>query len=885
MAPLRKLLVCCLLLLWSAAGQAAPAVGVVISNTAYATFVDSTTRLSVRLTSDTVNTRVNALEALTLASNQNLLVAIGAPFAVSHTLTNTGNTDSTFKITASVLTGAGFAPANLQVVQDLNGNGTVEAGEPVVPASGIDLAVGARVHLLLTGQVPRTGAAGERAQLVITAVSVAQGARASDTDNLTLTAGPAVQVVLSASVAAATPAQPVTWTAVAVNSGSAPGGAMAISIDGAPTNAFVLRVPMPANANFDWAGTSTNVSSRRLFHLATAAAGSFVTTVPAGAAVDAVAWAMSELPAGGSLQGEFRVLVGGNAAGSISDTAYADWSDQGALLLATSNTVVLPLPARPAQIGFFTGNNYSTVAGQTSPGQPLFVQADAALCNADPVRVDTVPVTVVSQLTGDVETFVGVETGPNTGLFRIQPDVPTANGASHVVASGDGVLEVLRNDLVTASITGCGSVSASATTTLLIDPSGVVYDSRSNLPLAGATVELIDMTGAGNGGHAGGAASVLQLDGATSAPSKLVTGADGVYLFPLVQPGTYQIRVTPPSGFVFPSKLPAALQPAGRLIDTPGSFGGSFSVASGAVRFDVPLDTGGSTGLLVQKTASRTTAEVGDVVDYTIKVNNALVVPLSGMEVHDVLPAGFTYVRGSARLEGATLADPSGGAGPQLVFAIGTVAAAAKPTLTYRVRVGASSQGGNGINTAQAIAGGVASNRATARVQVTGGVFSGDAYVIGKVFADCNRDGVQAGDEPGLPGVRIYLEDGTYAVTDEEGKYSLYGLTPRTHVAKLDRTTLPAGASLVVLNNRNAMDAGSRFVDLTNGELHKADFAVAECDAGVRQQIAARRKALGQTSEIAQAVGVLLSATAPAATSDARTLPASGTLGLPGSGA
>ena len=207
------------------------------------------------------------------------------------------------------------------------------------------------------------------------------------------------------------------------------------------------------------------------------------------------------------------------------------------------------------------------------------------------------------------------------------------------------------------------------------------------------------------------------------------------------------------------------------------------------------------------------------------------------------------------------LADPVGGTGPQLVFAIGTVASGAKPTLTYRVRVGAGSQSGNGINSAQAVGSGVTSNRATARVQVTGGVFASDAYVIGKVFADCNRDGIQAGDEPGIPGVRIYIEDGTYVVTDEEGKYSLYGLTPRTHVAKIDRTTLPAGASLVVLNNRNAMDGGSRFLDLSNGELHKADFAIAECDAGVREQIAARRKALGQNSEIGQAVGVQLTGT------------------------
>jgi hypothetical protein len=155
--------------------------------------------------------------------------------------------------------------------------------------------------------------------------------------------------------------------------------------------------------------------------------------------------------------------------------------------------------------------------------------------------------------------------------------------------------------------------------------------------------------------------------------------------------------------------------------------------------------------------------------------------------------------------------------------------------LTYRVRMGAGSLSGNGINTAQAGSGAVSSNISSVRVQVVGGVFSNKAYVIGKVFADCSRDGVQDAGEPGIPGVRIYLEDGTYAVTDEEGKYSFYGLEPRTHVAKVDNITLPAGATLAVLNNRNAFDGGSRFVDTINGELHKADFAIAECTPDIHE--------------------------------------------------
>ncbi len=374
-------------------------------------------------------------------------------------------------------------------------------------------------------------------------------------------------------------------------------------------------------------------------------------------------------------------------------------------------------------------------------------------------------------------------------------------------------------------------------------------------------------------------------DGTTPAPASVITGADGRYAFPAVAPSTYQLVVTPPGGYVFPSKLPPALQPAGRFLDPRGSYGNSFTVSgtqSAPVRFDLPLDPGATSGgLLIDKTAGRITAQVGDFIDYSVKLNNASGAALANTLVNDSLPAGFVYVSGSARLNGTPLADPAGG-GPVLRFNLGVLAKAAQATLTYRVRVGVGAQGTTGINTAQAVSGSVLSNRANAAVQIVGGVFAPEAYLIGKVYADCNANGVQDPGEPGVPGVRIYLEDGTYAVTDEQGKYSLYGLVPRLHVAKADPTTLPAGVRLEVLNNRNALDAGSQFVDLTEGELHKADFALAACSASLREEIAARRKALAHPSEILQAAGSLWPANAATQAVDAHTLPSSGVIRLPG---
>ncbi|CAN5423382.1 hypothetical protein BH10PSE16_BH10PSE16_26650 [soil metagenome] len=874
----------CLLLFWATASAAPTAAGAVISNTGTGSYLDAVTGLLVKLKSNTVSTTVTVLESLTLTANQSILIANSNSFTLSHTLTNTGNAAATYLVTASIAPGSAFNPLNLQVIQDSNANGRADVGESVISSGGeILLAPGASANLLMVALAPASSTPGQTAQLVLAAVSQLQGTGASNTDTVTLTSGAAIAVNLVPSSATAAPGVALNLTATAVNNGTVTAAPTAMTLNGAASSLLVLRVPVPANVAFVAAQASLSPGAQTLYHLLGDAVNSYVTVLPAGAVVDAVAWGIASLPQGVSLQGQFTVLVNVNAAGTIAATAYADWTDQAAPLSTASNAVVLPLPSRAASIAFYTGLNYLTLSAQNISGNPLFVQVDAAMCNSNPALAGTAPVTLVSKLTGDTEIFTAVETGPNTGLFRILPNVPTANAALHIVASGDGILEVLRDDVVTATITSCGGISALATTTLLIDPSGVVYDSRTNQPVAGVSVQLIDVTGAGNGGRPGSPATVFLPDG-TSSPSEVVTKADGSFAFPLVTPSTYKLLLTSLVGYTFPSKLSAALQPTGRLIDTQGSYGKEFLISGmlqEPVHFDVPLDAGATGGLFVQKTANKTTAEVGDFVDYSVKFNNATSVLLTDTVVNDNLPAGFVYVRGTARLNGVLIADPSMQSGASLQFSLGRVAINGQPTLTYRVRVGAGSQGGDGVNTAQAVSGSVQSNRSSVRVQVVGGVFSTKAYLIGKVFADCLQNGIQDAGEPGIPGVRLYLEDGTYSVTDEEGKYSLYGLTPRTHVVKIDRTTLPAGATLEVLNNRNALDPVSRFVDLTQGEIQKADFAIAECTPAIQDQLAARRKALASPAEILQAATTLLSSTT-ATVVDGRTLPANGVIGLPG---
>src|SRR5690606_37556876 len=195
-------------------------------------------------------------------------------------------------------------------------------------------------------------------------------------------------------------------------------------------------------------------------------------------------------------------------------------------------------------------------------------------------------------------------------------------------------------------------------------------------------------------------------------------------------------------------------------------------------------------------------------------------------------------IDGTARVGGRALEDPMGRPGPRLGFDLGAIDVGQQLVLTYRVRVGVGAQQGDGVNRAQAhgcsIAGGcidpdslvplpgsIPSNRAEYRVRVTGGVFTEEACVLGKVFVDCNNNHVQDHEELGIPGVRLYFSNGTWMISDSEGKYSYCGLPPQSHTLKVDPSTLPVGARLTTSSNRNLGDADSLFLDLKNGELHR----------------------------------------------------------------
>ncbi|MGM8884380.1 hypothetical protein ACS8FD_00385 [Psychrobacter sp. 1U2] len=247
--------------------------------------------------------------------------------------------------------------------------------------------------------------------------------------------------------------------------------------------------------------------------------------------------------------------------------------------------------------------------------------------------------------------------------------------------------------------------------------------------------------------------------------------------------------------------------------------------------------------LVVTKESEVKSAELGDYVSYTINVTNNGNSTAYDVQLKDALPRGFDIVKNSVRIDnnntdnGVDINQPQttefSTEGKYQVLSLGNLAANESKEITYRVLIGASALGGDGINRATAVANNeqgqsLVSREAQWQIEVERGVMNTDGIIIGKVYHDINRDGIQQKEdgELGVAGVRIYMENGNFIVTDPEGKYNFYGVSAKTHVLKVDRTTIPNATELVIQSNRNTGDAGSRFVDLKYGELHRADFAI-----------------------------------------------------------
>ena len=432
-----------------------------------------------------------------------------------------------------------------------------------------------------------------------------------------------------------------------------------------------------------------------------------------------------------------------------------------------------------------------------------------------------------------MEQLILTETGDSTGVFTGFIQTSTLSGDDF-----DCMLNADAGDIFEVEYVDNMDNSDVSIVEARIQRTFTVFDSNTGELLNGAQVTLIDVA-------TGQAARVLSEDGVSVYPSTVVSGEGAVdsagnrfefmpgeFRFPFIDAGTYRLSVVAPVSYVFPSLVPDDLiqQLANaefRL--TQASRGEQFiAETSGSPdTFDVPLDPV-AVEIFVRKTASKQLVAVGDFIQYQISVENSHTLgTVSDLTLVDILPAGFRLVENSSyfntnsavepeiALDGRTLSFPVSDLGPQSSF-----------TLKYVAQVTAGANLGTAVNSAYLSGRGVgASNTATASVRVGEDLLLSKATIVGRITT-----GGCGSEASGFASARIFLEDGSYVLSDNDGRFHFEGVEPGTHVVQLDVGSLPESQQIIPCGDGNAF-AGtefSQFVNLQAGSLWRADFYLGE---------------------------------------------------------
>lgn len=552
------------------------------------------------------------------------------------------------------------------------------------------------------------------------------------------------------------------------------------------------------------------------------------------------------------------------SAGSITNTAQVKWSRSGMAYATTSNTVVIETVAPPAHIETMIASPAGQTMSMFSPGcgtqpsasgsgvadqvrlmpetnfhagEPLYFRVSSPAANIDPRAIDWIRMNLVSPA-GDHEDIVIYETGPNTGEFLGSIQTALARVAP---SSGNCILSVepAQEISLLASTATSVAVIGVAQAEVLADPYGMVFDSENGAPVSGARISMIDAA-------TGQPAVVFADDGATRWPSVVVSGQPvtdaagrtyalepGAYRFPLMARGRYRLTIEAPTPFITPSK--ATPQQIADLVRPDGlsfkvssaSSGAEFSIVDEVpIRIDVPVDPVLSP-VSITKAASRQDAAPGDPVIYTITVRNAEPAhAMRAVTVVDQSSPALRLRRDSIRIDGAPLREglvPNAD-GRGFSLNLGTLLPGTSRTVTYVMTVRPDAVAGTVMNEAVVSDERGRSSKTAVALRILAEDLGSRLTLVGTV-----RGG--SCDNPALPieGVRVMLEDGSFAVTDSEGRYHFAGLVPGSHVVRVIPSTLRAGAKLIdcARSTRSAGSAQSRFVAGQGGIVAVADFVVA----------------------------------------------------------
>ncbi|MDR6842173.1 OmpA family protein [Pseudoxanthomonas sacheonensis] len=488
----------------------------------------------------------------------------------------------------------------------------------------------------------------------------------------------------------------------------------------------------------------------------TLSAGQTFGTLPAGCT--AAGQVATCTLAAGSLPGNhtfvYPVTVDANATGSVGNNVVPSGPDNPTCTAGgctTTHTIIEPRV---------------TVAKSSNP-------ASGTTVNAGDVITYTVTATVANSAT--LTPVVLADTLSGAHSLTGTPSVPaggactaTASGLQCTLAAGSlpGNYAFVYQTVVAATASGAVGNNVAATGGGPTAPE--CTSCSTNHPIATPVVDASKSSAPGNG-------STVNI-GDTIQYTLTVTVANAAVTQPVVLTDTPGVGLTIgalPAGCASNGGNIVCTLPTGTV---PGSYSFAYPAtvnanANGNVANAV-VASGGSVGgqpgcltcatahpvvdaaqLRIVKQASPRDVKIGDLVRYTLTIENVGAANVTDFTLIDTPPAGFSYVAGSLAVADADGAGSLAGTYPIRVERL-DVLVGQQAKVQYLLRVGAGVRPGTHVNRAHAEDGGnIVSNEATAEVQLVADPLLDESLLIGTVFDD--RDGDEWQDRAGLEEVRV----------------------------------------------------------------------------------------------------------------------------------
>jgi uncharacterized repeat protein (TIGR01451 family) len=461
-------------------------------------------------------------------------------------------------------------------------------------------------------------------------------------------------------------------------------------------------------------------------------------------------------------------------------------------------------------------------------GNPLIIRIVDLDENVDNAQIDTVIVTLTSTDPTDSEELVLYETSVDSGEFVGVIQTTASDSAS----INDCDLALTPSSILSIGYQDLQDAEDSLNKTLRFDPYSKVFNAFTGELIDGITVRLVNA-------RTGELAQVFGDDGISAFPSEIVSGKKvqdssgktynfptGSYRFPYVTNGNYLIEVNNSFAFRFPAETSDQViqtLPTAPYVLNDASRGLAKSSLNLLLNADIPLDPL-SDRILLDKSSIKTTAGIGDFVPFEITMTN-IEADITDIKLIDTLPVGLRFIKGSLKVNDEPYTDISIGSNGQIIIVnFPTLTSLEVVNISY-VSQASSTATGRITNIAEISHPILKSNVATASIDIRDDLMREKAQVFGRVILD-DCDGNL--DAEGLSGIRILMEDGRYAVSDEEGQWHFEGISAGTHVIQLDVATLPSYLELATCDNEffHAGQSYSQFIDVQPGTLWRADFHV-----------------------------------------------------------